>query len=54
MTTNLPLSDWPTVFPNAATATALVDRLVHHADTLGQRLPGDPAAVQIPALSQVR
>jgi DNA replication protein DnaC len=34
LTTNLPFSDWPTIFPNAATATALIDRLVHHADIL--------------------
>jgi DNA replication protein DnaC len=34
LTTNLPFSDWPTVFPNAATATALIDRLVHHAEIL--------------------
>jgi DNA replication protein DnaC len=30
----LPFSEWPTVFPNAATATALIDRLVHHAEIL--------------------
>jgi len=34
LTTNLPFSDWPTIFPNAATATALIDRLVHHAEIL--------------------
>jgi DNA replication protein DnaC len=34
LTTNLPFSDWPAVFPNAATATALIDRLVHHAEIL--------------------
>jgi DNA replication protein DnaC len=34
VTTNLPFSDWPTIFPNAATATALIDRLVHHAEIL--------------------
>ena len=34
LTTNLPFSDWPTIFPNAATATALIDRLVHHADII--------------------
>ena len=28
LTTNLPFSDWPTIFPNAATATALIDRLL--------------------------
>jgi len=39
LTTNLPFSDWPTIFPNAATATALIDRLVHHADIL--TLEGD-------------
>jgi DNA replication protein DnaC len=34
LTTNLPFSDWPTIFPNAATATALIDRIVHHAEIL--------------------
>ena len=34
LTTNLPFSDWPAVFPNAATATALIDRLVHHAEII--------------------
>jgi len=34
LTTNLAFSDWPTVFPNATCATALIDRLVHHADIL--------------------
>ena len=34
LTTNLPFVDWPTVFPNATSATALIDRLVHHADII--------------------
>jgi DNA replication protein DnaC len=34
LTTNLPFSEWPTIFPSAATATALIDRLVHHAEIL--------------------
>jgi DNA replication protein DnaC len=34
MTTNLPFSDWTTVFPNAACATALIDRLTHHAEII--------------------
>lgn len=34
MTTNLAFSDWPTIFPNATCATALIDRTVHHADVL--------------------
>jgi len=34
LTTNLAFSDWPTVFPNATCATALIDRLVHHAEVL--------------------
>lgn len=34
LTTNLPFSEWPTVFPNAACTTALIDRLVHHAEIL--------------------
>lgn len=32
ITTNLAFKDWPTVFPNAACVTALVDRLTHRAD----------------------
>lgn len=34
LTTNLPFSEWPTIFPNAATATALIDRAVHHAEII--------------------
>jgi len=32
LTTNLAFSDWPTIFPNAGSAIALIDRIVHHAD----------------------
>jgi len=34
LTTNLAFSDWPTIFPNAGSAIALIDRLVHHAEIL--------------------
>jgi DNA replication protein DnaC len=34
LTTNLAFRDWPTIFPNAACATALIDRVVHHADII--------------------
>jgi DNA replication protein DnaC len=34
LTTNLAFSDWNTVFPNAACATALIDRLTHHAEII--------------------
>jgi len=34
LTTNLAFSDWPSIFPSATTATALIDRVVHHADVL--------------------
>jgi DNA replication protein DnaC len=34
MTTNLAFKEWNTVFPNAACATALVERVVHHADVV--------------------
>lgn len=27
-------SDWPTIFPNATRAAALIDRTVHHADVI--------------------
>ena len=33
-TTNLAFKDWPTIFPNAASTTALIDRIVHHADVI--------------------
>jgi DNA replication protein DnaC len=32
VTTNLPFKQWDTVFPNAACAVALIDRLTHHAE----------------------
>lgn len=32
VTTNLAFADWHTVFPNAACATALIDRLTHRAE----------------------
>ena len=34
LTTNLAFSGWPTIFPNATCATALIDRVVHHADVI--------------------
>jgi DNA replication protein DnaC len=34
LTTNLPFRDWPGVFPNAACVTALIERLIHHADVV--------------------
>jgi DNA replication protein DnaC len=34
LTTNLAFSDWPSVFPNATCAVALIDRVVHHADVI--------------------
>lgn len=34
ITTNLAFSDWPGVFPNATCATALIDRIIHHADVV--------------------
>jgi DNA replication protein DnaC len=30
LTTNLVFQDWPTIFPNAACTTALIDRVIHH------------------------
>ena len=39
LTTNLAFADWPTIFPNATSATALIDRLVHHAEVIA--LEGD-------------
>jgi DNA replication protein DnaC len=34
LTTNLPFSDWPSIFPSAACTTALIDRVVHHAEII--------------------
>lgn len=34
LTTNLTFGDWPTIFPNAACTTALIDRLVHHSEII--------------------
>ena len=34
ITTNAPFKHWDTVFPNAACAVALVDRLTHHAEII--------------------
>jgi len=35
LTTNLAFKEWPTIFPNATCATALIDRVIHHADVIG-------------------
>ena len=34
LTTNLAFGDWNTIFPNAACATALIDRLTHHSEII--------------------
>ena len=34
LTTNLAFAEWNTVFPNAACATALIDRLTHHSEII--------------------
>jgi len=34
LTTNLRFAEWNTVFPNAACATALIDRLTHHCEVI--------------------
>jgi len=34
LTTNLPFKEWPTIFPGAACVAALIDRLIHHCETL--------------------
>lgn len=34
LTTNLPFSEWPAIFPNATSATALIDRVVHHSEII--------------------
>lgn len=34
LTTNLAFADWHTIFPTATCATALVERVIHHADII--------------------
>ena len=34
LTTNLAFSQWPSIFPNATCTTALIDRIIHHADII--------------------
>ncbi|NVJ03570.1 ATP-binding protein, partial [Myxococcus sp. AM009] len=33
-TSNLAFSEWTGIFPNGACATALIDRIIHHADII--------------------
>jgi len=44
LTTNLLFRDWHTIFPNATCATALIDRVVHHADVIS--IEGDSYRVR--------
>jgi DNA replication protein DnaC len=34
LTTNLAFKDWPSIFPNSACTTALIDRVVHHSSVI--------------------
>ncbi len=34
LTTNLTFGEWPSILPNAACTTALIDRLVHHSEII--------------------
>jgi len=34
LTTNLAFKEWPSIFPNAACTTALIDRVIHHASVI--------------------
>ena len=34
LTTNLAFSQWPGIFPNATSATALIDRVIHHSEII--------------------
>jgi DNA replication protein DnaC len=34
LTTNLAFSSWPSIFPSATSATALIDRVIHHAEVI--------------------
>ena len=43
LTTNLAFRDWPTIFPNATCATALIQRVVHHADVIAIESESYPA-----------
>ena len=50
LTTNLAFNDWPTIFPNAACATALIDRLIHHAEIIA--IEGDSYRLREAELTQ--
>ncbi len=39
LTTNKPFAEWNEVFPNASSVTALIDRLLHHAEIV--KIEGD-------------
>jgi DNA replication protein DnaC len=34
LTTNLAFKEWPSIFPNSACTTALIDRVIHHASVI--------------------
>jgi DNA replication protein DnaC len=44
LTTNKPFAEWNEVFPNASSVTALVDRLLHHAEIV--KIGGDSYRVK--------
>ena len=44
LTTNKPFAEWNEVFPNASSVTALVDRLLHHAEIV--KIEGDSYRVK--------
>ena len=41
LTTNLDFSQWQTVFPSAASAAALIDRLIHHSRIISIQVESD-------------
>jgi DNA replication protein DnaC len=34
LTTNMAFKEWPSIFPNSACTTALIDRIIHHASVI--------------------
>lgn len=47
LTTNLAFADWPTIFPKASCAIALIDRIIHHADIIAIEGPATAYATPV-------
>jgi hypothetical protein len=52
LTANVAFQDWPSAFPNASCATAVIDRVIHHADVLA--IEGDSYRLRRPRTAKTR